>query len=43
MWTVLLDPIYGLNVGVEYVEDEEEDGYAIIFDFFVFRVVVIKN
>lgn len=43
MWTVLLDPIYGLNVGVEYVPEEEDNGYAIILDFLAFRVVIIKE
>lgn len=43
MWTVLLDPIVGINVGIEYVGDEEDNGYTVIVDLFFFRIVVIKE
>lgn len=40
-WEVLFEPIIGINVGLEYVEVEEEEAY--IIDLFLFRIVFIKS
>jgi len=40
---LMIDPILGLNVGVEYVPDGDDGSYALIFDFLIVRVVLIKE
>lgn len=41
MWEVFFEPIIGINVGIEYVEVEEDEAW--ILDFFVVRMVCIKS